>query len=105
VDGLDDQRKIRFEGKHGQFLFPLDEVAEIRFARDRLAPEPDAPADQFVVRLDPIGSISGRPVSGDGSMLQVLSPIIGDLNLSMDSAVMLDFNSSNQIIDDWDADF
>jgi hypothetical protein len=105
VDGLDEQRKIRFEGKHGQFLFPLDEVAEIRFARDRLAPDADAPADQFVVRLDPIGSISGRPVSGDGSMLQILSPIIGDLNLSMDSAVMLDFNSSNQIIDDWDADF
>lgn len=105
VGTLDDQGKILFEGKHGQFRFPLEEVAEIRFARERLAPASDAPADSLVVRLSPIGSISGRPVSGDASMLAITHPIIGPLNLAIDSAVMIDFNSSNQIIDDWDAEF
>jgi hypothetical protein len=105
VVGFDDRRKVLFEGRHGQFRFPLEEIAEIRFARERLAPAEDPPADNFVVRLNPIGSISGRPVSGDASMLGISSPIIGELNLSIDSAVMLDFNSTNQIIDDWDADF
>lgn len=105
VMGFDDRRRILFEGKHGEFKFPLEEVAEIRFASKRLAPAEDTPADSLVVRLNPIGSISGRPVSGDSSILGILSPIIGELNLSMDSAVMLDFNSSNRIIDDWDADF
>ena len=38
-------------------------------------------------------------------MLGLLSPCAGDLKLSLDSAVMLDFNSSKQIIDDWNADF
>ncbi len=105
VGRLDEHGKVLFEGRHGQFQFPLDEVAEIRFARDRLAPVADEPAENFVVRLSPVGSISGRPVSGDGSMIGIVNPIAGELNLSLESAVMLDFNSSKQIIDDWDADF
>jgi hypothetical protein len=105
VGTLDGEGRIRFEGKHGQFQFPINEVAEIRFARESLAPAGELPADNCVVRLNPIGSVSGRPFSGDGSMLGIMSPIIGELNLSLDSAVMLDFNFSNQIIDDWDADF
>ena len=105
VGRLDEHGKVLFEGRHGQFQFPLDEVAEIRFARDRLAPVAAEPAENFVVRLSPVGSISGRPVSGDGSMIGIINPIAGELNLSLESAVMLDFNSSKQIIDDWDADF
>ena len=105
VGGLDERKELLFEGKHGQFKFPLDEVAEIRFARERLAPAVEAGADSFLVRLNPVGSISGSPVSGDGAMLGIHNPILGELNLSLDSAVMLDFNSSNQTINDWDADF
>ena len=92
VGSLDEHGKVLFEGKHGQFHFPLEEVAEIRFARERLAAAPDDPADNLVVRFSPIGSVSGRPVSGDGSMLGILSPSAGELNLSLDAAVMLDFN-------------
>ena len=105
VGQLDADGKIRFEGKHGSFRFPIDEVAEIRFASENLAPAGETPADNVLVRLNPIGSVSGRPISGDGSMLGIANPIIGNMNLSMDSAVMLEFNASNQFIDDWDADF
>lgn len=105
VGQLDADGKLRFEGKHGSFRFPIDEVAEIRFAREQLAPAGETPADNVIVRLNPIGSVSGRPVSGNGTTLGMVSPIIGAMNLSMDSAVMLEFNASNQFIDDWDADF
>lgn len=105
VGVLDHDGKVAFEGKHGNFRFPLDEVAAIHFARGQLAPAGDTPADSVVVRFSPIGTISGRPLSGDGSTLGILSPIIGGINLSMDAAVMLEFNASNQLIDDWDADF
>ncbi|MCX6866107.1 MAG: hypothetical protein NTV46_07790, partial [Verrucomicrobia bacterium] len=81
VDGLDKEGKVFFEGKHGQFHFPLQEVAEIRFASKRLAAAPDEPADNFVVRFGPIGAVSGRPVSSNGSTLEMLSPSAGTLKL------------------------
>lgn len=102
---LDDDGKILFEGKHGNFKFPLDEVAEVRFATKQLASADDSPTDNVVVHLKPIGTISGRPVSGDGPMLGIISPIIGEMNLSLDAAVMLEFNATNHFIDDWDANF
>ena len=105
VGNLDDNGKLAFEGKHGHFQFPLDDVAEIRFARDRLASAPADAADNVCVRFSPIGSVSGHPLAGHGATLGLLSPSAGELNLSLDSAVMLDFNPSKQIIDDWNADF
>ena len=105
VGMLNEEGKLLFEGKHGRFEFPLDDVAEIRFARDQLAEAADEPVDNFVVRLGPIGTISGLPVSGDKSVIEILSPVMGPVSLSLDSAIMLDFNSTNQIIDDWDEDF
>ena len=105
VGGLDKDGKILFQGKHGQFHFPLREVAEIRFARERLATAPDEAANNVVVRFAPFGAVSGQPVSSDGSTLEMLSPGAGRLHLTLGAAVMLDFNSSKQITDDWNADF
>ena len=105
VGQLDEDRKVRFEGKHGNFRLPLDEIAEIRFARAQLAVATQAPTDNIVVRLAPIGLISGKPVSGDAKTLEILNPIMGKVNLSSESAIMLEFNASNQSIDAWDVDF
>lgn len=105
VRELDADRKLVFEGRHGQFRFPLDEVAEIRFAHQQLATASEPQADSMVVRLSPIGRISGKPVAGDAGALTLNHPALGGIRLSMDSAVMLEFNASNQIVDDWDADF
>ena len=105
VDRLNDHGEVTFEGKHGRFQFPLDEVAEIRFARERLAEAPADVADNVCVRFSPLGSVSGHPLAGDGLKCGILSPCAGELNLSLDCAVMLDFNASKQIIDDWNAEF
>ena len=105
VGSLDAQGRILFNGKHGKFQFPLEEVAEIRFARKHLASAPEVPEDRLVVRFHPLGTVSGRPLAGDSSTLDLLNSSAGKLHLTLDSAVMLDFDSSKHIIDDWDASF
>lgn len=105
VGKLDDQNNVRFEGKHGNFKFPLNDVAEIRFAREKQAVAVETGANNIIIRLAPIGAISGIPVSGDGTTLEILNPIMGEMNLSTAPAVMLEFNASNQFIDSWDVDF
>ncbi|MEO5712335.1 MAG: hypothetical protein ABIT37_02515, partial [Luteolibacter sp.] len=97
--------KILLDAKHGEFRFPLEEVAEIRFARNHLAKETEPPADSVIVRLSPLGQVSGLPLSGDGSSIRLLHPFAGELDFNLDSAVMLDFQPSNNIIDDWNSEF
>lgn len=103
---INDQGRLLFEGKHGNFQFPLEDIAEIRFARHGLADPPEESAETVRVRFSPVGSISGRPATGGGAKLvHLIHPIIGGLDLSIESAVMLEFNPSNNLIDDWDANF
>ena len=96
---------VRLEARHGDFQFPLDEIAEIRFARKHLAKETDQAADNLIIRLSPIGEISGRPISGNASGIRIVHPVAGEMDFNLDSAVMLDFQPSNNIIDDWNSEF
>lgn len=104
--GLDADGRLVLEARHGGFAFPLRDVAEVRFAKKRLVEKPeDASTGSLVVRLAPIGSISGRPESGEGGRLVMKHPVMGAIDLSLESAVMLDFNGSKHLIDDWDGEF
>ena len=97
--------KILLEGKYGRFEFDLDDVAEIRFARDGLAKATEPVADSLSVHFSPLGFISGRPLAGDASSLRLLNPACGEIQLNLDAATLLDFQSSNHITDDWEQDF
>ncbi len=97
--------KLTLDGKYGQFQFQLDDIAEIRFARNRLAKETDPPADNLTIRLSPLGQVSGRPLSGNPTSIRIFNPVCGELNFNLEAAVMLDFRPSNNMIDDWDAEF
>ncbi len=105
VGSLDEQGGILFEGRHGRFRFPLEDVSEIRFAKQGLAAAGEPPADNVVLRLAPIGAISGQPLPGEGPALGIISPIMGRMDLSLEPAVMIEFNAPSQPIDDWNADF
>ena len=106
VGELDSQGHVVFEGKHGRFQFPLNEVAEIRFAREQVASAPADAADNVCVRFSPVGSISGHPLpSRDAHTFTLLNPAAGEVNIALDAAVMLDFNATKQLIDDWNAEF
>lgn len=104
VTGLSDG-KLRLEGRYGDFEFPLNEIAEVRFAKSRLAEAPDAASDEIKVRLYPIGRISGQPLAGDGSRLRILNGAAGEIGLNLDYAAMLDFRGTESFLDDWDVEF
>jgi hypothetical protein len=105
VGALDEQGRILFEGRHGRFQFPLEDVAEIRFARNNLAAPSDPPDNNLVVRFGPIGSVSGQGISGDADSLELLSPVAGRLKILTESTTLIEFNSTNLLIDDWNMDF
>ena len=97
--------KILLEGKYGSFKFALDDIAEIRFARNHLAKPTEVPPGQVTVRFSPIGKISGRPISGDGTTIQLHSPECGLMDFNLESAIMLDFQNSSSAVDAWDEKF
>jgi hypothetical protein len=97
--------KLDFEGKFGRFQFQLDEVAEIRFARDGLVRQTEPAADELILRFSPLGQISARPLAGTHSNLKLLSQIYGEIDCKLDAAVMLDFQATTTIIDDWESEF
>ena len=97
--------KIQLSGKYGQFQFDLGDVAEIRFARKTLATGSEPPAETIMVELSPLGRISGRPVAGNDSSIKLIHPVCGEVDVSLEPAVMLDLKDSNNFIDDWNAEF
>jgi hypothetical protein len=97
--------KLTLDGKYGQFQIKLDDIAEVRFARNHLAKETASSPDDLIVRLSPLGRITGRPISGNANSVRILSAVCGEMNVNLESAVMLDFQPSTNIIDDWDSEF
>ena len=104
VTGLSDG-KLKLEGRYGDFEFPVDEIAEVRFAKSRIAAAPDAPSDEIRLRLHPLGRISGRPLAGDAGSLRFLNGVTGEIDVNLSYAVMLEFQKTESYLDDWDAEF
>ncbi len=96
---------LTLESRYGEFSFPVEEIAEVRFAKSRLTPSVESTGEEMMIRLHPIGRISGRPLGGDARNIRVLNGAAGEINLNLDSAVMLEFESSASFLDDWDVDF
>lgn len=94
-----------FKGKYGDFVFPLDEVAEIRFAKAGLAEAPEPSDDEMTIHLYPLGRVTGKPVTGTRQSVRLLTRSYGEWNANLGSAVMLDFNPSRSFLDDWDVQF
>lgn len=97
--------KLQLKGRYGNFEFPLSEIAEARFARNRLARSNEPSADQVSVRFHPFGRISGKALEGTAERLTLTSPIAGKMDINLDYAVMLDFKNTNSFLDDWDPEF
>ncbi|BCU75528.1 hypothetical protein [Luteolibacter sp. LG18] len=97
--------KLQLKGRYGAVEFPMDDVAEVRFARNRLAKAQEPTSNQVQVRFLPFGRLSGATKEGTGSSLILTSPVVGKTKVDLDYAVMLDFKNSNSFLDDWDAQF
>jgi hypothetical protein len=104
VTGLGDG-KLKLEGRYGDFEFPIEEIAEVRFAKSGIAELPEAPSEEVTIRLHPLGRISGRPLAGDPGNLRILNGAAGEIDIDLSSAVMLEFQKTESFLDDWDAEF
>ncbi|MGJ8642519.1 MAG: hypothetical protein ACSHX9_03850 [Luteolibacter sp.] len=96
---------LKLESRYGDFEFPIDDVAEVRFAKSSLAEEEEAATESMKVRLHPLGRITGKPLSGDEGSLRVLSSCAGEIDIKLDSAVMLEIEETESFLDDWDLEF
>lgn len=100
--GMEPNDMVRFESRHGTILVPLDEIAEIRFARSQLA---KSEAQQGpVLHLGPIGRISVKSIAGDRDLLKLQHHILGPVDLRSDPVIMVEYKSGTRIVDSWDVD-
>ena len=104
ISGLSNGR-LELEAKYGEFQFPIEDIAEVRFARKSLAKSSEDPSQKIKVRLHPLGLVSGSPLAGKPGSLRLSTPGIGEWDLSLDAAVLLDFQSSTSFLDEWDPEY
>ncbi len=97
--------QLKLEGRYGEFVFPMEEVAEVRFAKAGLQEQNEAETEVVKVRFYPIGLVTGQPLEGDNRSLRILSTAAGEIDMNLDSAVMLEFQSTESFLDDWDPEF
>lgn len=104
VTGFQDG-SVTFEGRYGGFRFPIDDLAEIRFAKNALAKPAESSEGEMTIHLYPLGRVTGKPVAGTRDSIKLLTPSSGEWNADLKSAVILDFNPSESFLDDWDVQF
>lgn len=95
---------LLLESQYGDFEFPMADVAEVRFAKSSLAAAEEE-TGSLKVRLHPLGRITGRALSGDAGSLRMLSGCAGEIEIKLDSAVMLELGGTESFLDDWDVEF
>lgn len=105
VLGLDAQRKVTFEGNHGNMIIPLDEISEIRFAKSSLdRSEKAAEQGTSLFHISPVGRMSASILSGDKEMLQLQHPLLGAIEMRTSPLIMIEYQSGERISDLWNDD-
>jgi|694.fasta_scaffold18630_6 hypothetical protein len=97
--------KVNLSGRFGNFAFPTNEIAEIRFAKSQLKAADESKESDFKVKFHPHGSISGKIISGNPKNIRLNNSAAGEINIDMNSASMLDFKSMESYLDDWNVEF
>lgn len=104
IHGMKDG-KVNLTGRFGNFLLPITEIAEIRFAKSQLKITDPSDHGIFKVRFHPLGSISGKIITGDSKNIRLLNAASGEINVGLESASMLEFKSTQSYLDDWNVEF
>ncbi|MEK7954437.1 hypothetical protein [Luteolibacter soli] len=93
---------VEMEASYGPLKVPMNEVAEIHFARDHRRKTSEAPASEIAVHLQPVGRISGTPLASSNGRIQLESTLAGKIDLDLSPAVILEFQSGGGFLDEWD---
>lgn len=104
VTGISGER-VMLNGRYGDFVFPLDEVAEIRFARSTLSKPESALANTLSLRVHPLGILSGVPIVGDARQLRIDHPACGLIDVDLSAVVIMEMLRGESFLDAWDPEF
>jgi hypothetical protein len=102
IIGMEENDMVRVESRHGIMRIPLDEIAEIRFARSGLAKTETREGPE--IHLGPIGRLTVKSITGDRALLTIQHPILGPMDLRTDPVIMIEYKPGTRIVDGWDVD-
>ncbi|BCX49730.1 hypothetical protein HAHE_36380 [Haloferula helveola] len=95
---------LTLEGQYAELTIPMEEIAEVHFARSALRETEESADREIRVHFQPLGRLSGIPGVTAGGSMKLRSPLIGELAVDLDSAVILEFQSGNRFLNYWDED-
>jgi len=104
VAGISDGN-VTLVGRYGDFVFPLDDVAEIRFARSTLSKPKYLDERTIRLRLHPLGLVSGMPIAGDANQLRIEHPACGPIDVNLSAVVIMEMHRGESFLDAWDPEF
>ncbi len=96
--------KVEIDSRFAGLKIPLEEVAEIHFARSGRRKAEETPAGEVTVHLQPVGRISGVPLEAADGRIRLDHRLVGKLDLDLAPAVVLEFQSAGGFLDEWDED-
>ncbi|MBK1827938.1 hypothetical protein [Haloferula rosea] len=95
--------KLQIEGRYAELEIPLEEVAQLRFAG--ATEEEDETQDQGLrIHFQPLGQITGKAGRAENGVMRLNSPLLGDVQVDLSSAVLLEFKSGHGFLNYWDED-
>ena len=98
------ENQVEIEAKYASLKIPMQDVAEIHFARSNRRKVEEDPESGIVVHMQPVGRISGVPVSSADGRMQLESQLAGKIDLDLAPAVVLEFQSAGGFLDEWEDD-
>ena len=104
ITGISDGR-VSLRGRYGDFMFPLDDVAEIQFSRSSLSKPEPANANEVRLQVYPLGIITGVPVAGDAEFLRLDHMACGPIDVDLSSVVIMEVARGESFLGAWDPEF
>lgn len=96
--------KLELKGAYAELSIPLEEVAEIHFATSKVRESSDSEAHEVRIHFQPIGRISGIPGVASNRSIKLKSTLLGELEVALEPAVIIEFQSSSNFLNYWDED-
>ncbi|MGB1128556.1 MAG: hypothetical protein ACPG4K_00800 [Haloferula sp.] len=94
---------LKVKSAYAELEIPVEEVAQVRFA-GREIEEDDSLEQGLQVHFQPLGTLSGKAGKTAGDALRLESPLLGEIKVDLDSAVLLEFDSGQGFLNYWDED-
>jgi hypothetical protein len=98
------ENHVEIEARYASLKIPMQDVAEIHFARENRRKAEETQESAITVHMQPVGRISGVPISAAEGRMQIESQLAGKIDLDLAPAVVLEFQSTGGFLDEWEDD-